>query len=339
MPSYSRFSRRCADEVRVNAPLLPRRPCALTAFKLLATSAVVMAFAGWAGILVGQDHPPLLLDLSQLKLKVSSSEVVDSVCTFERSACVSHVEGENKLVVVTLSGALAAPAMVSLQVDDFSATPADATFFRPSTRSVAVNVNGFWAVDKGKEKEIVGGPQKAGQIAIKAAFLLKPETSAFVVSYPALVAGRASAAVTIPTETRTEQKGIQPGVRIPFVQKTKSFRPGSPMPDVIAKNPGEVVLVIRIEGEGLTPDTVLSNENPPHLMIAGRSYGTATVYTAAEHQAWMGDKLVTTKPWLVVVFFVPEDATNIRFQVGNRTPVPVVAASKTLDELRSSDVH
>jgi hypothetical protein len=187
--SYSRLGGICVNRGPNNKRSANRIVPVLAIARLLAISAVFIAWTGVVTTLVAEDHPPLLLDLSQLKLKVSSLEVVDSVCNTSLE-CVTHNEGENRLVVVTLSGVLAKPSMVSLQANDFAATPADANFWRTSERSVAVNVTGFWVLT-GEKQGILAAPQKTGPITIKVAFLLKANTSEFFVSYPAVAEGRA----------------------------------------------------------------------------------------------------------------------------------------------------
>src|ERR1017187_944497 len=96
---YSRFGRFRANGVPKHKPFPNKKAFVLATCKLLAISAVFLAWAGSASTLVAEDHSPLLLDLSQLKLKVSSSEVVHSVCNIS-GGCVYDKEGENRLVVV-----------------------------------------------------------------------------------------------------------------------------------------------------------------------------------------------------------------------------------------------
>lgn len=163
---------------------------------LLGVSIVFIASECTAGILLAQDHPPLLLDLSQLNLKVTSSEVVESVCE-PSGRCVQAKDTEHKLVVVTMSGFLKKPSMVSLLANDFSATPVDASFWRTTDRSVGIYMNGFWTLDKGSNQEmgIVAVPfSAAGPITLRVAFPIRQNTGEFYVGYPAFAAGRASAA-------------------------------------------------------------------------------------------------------------------------------------------------
>ncbi|MBZ5621724.1 MAG: hypothetical protein LAQ69_23800 [Acidobacteriia bacterium] len=190
---YSRPGRIRADRVPKGATFANKKASVLAAGTLLGISAVLIACVGSVGTLAAEDHPPLLLDLSQLKLNVSSSEVTPSLCDMS-GGCVFAKEGEQKLVVVTLSGFLQKPSMVSLLANDFAATPADSSFWRTSDRSVGINLNGIWTLDKGNQAMgIVAVPFSAsGPIAIKVAFLLKMNTSEFFVSYPAFVVGRAS---------------------------------------------------------------------------------------------------------------------------------------------------
>ena len=192
---YSRLGGICVNQGSNNTRSTNRIVPVLT--RLLAIAAVLIAWTGLVTMLVAEDHPPLLLDFSQLKLKVSSSEVADSVCNTSLE-CVLPKEGENRLVVVTLSGFLSKPSMVSLQANDFAATPAsviEVGFWRPSERSVAINLNGIWVVEEANKHGIVAVPlTTTGPITIKVAFLVRENTSEFFVSYPALVAGRASVA-------------------------------------------------------------------------------------------------------------------------------------------------
>ncbi len=153
---------------------------------------LVTLIIGSSNVMAGDKELPLLLDLSKLKLKISSFETVDSVCELG-NGCISAKGEEQSLVVVTLTGFLPKPSMVSLQSDDFAATPAQGTIWRTSNRSVAVSVNDTRVVQKREPGTggIFAVPlKKAGPITIKVAFILRKNLNEFLVSYPAFAGGR-----------------------------------------------------------------------------------------------------------------------------------------------------
>jgi hypothetical protein len=140
-----------------------------------------------------EEELPFLLDLSQLNLKISASEVVDSVGDF-MSGSISAKGEKNKLVKVTLTGSLPSPSKITLKSNDFMAiSEIKGSTFVMGKNSVAIHINGIWTLESSKENTFGVTTvllREAGPITIKVAFILPQDVNEFFVSYPALVSGK-----------------------------------------------------------------------------------------------------------------------------------------------------
>ncbi|MGA9364916.1 MAG: CFI-box-CTERM domain-containing protein [Bacteroidota bacterium] len=139
---------------------------------------------------------PLLVDLSLLKLKVTQSEVVDSIATTgQQSAKYSPKEGY-KMVVVHLRGTIPYRCRVTLRTDEFAAVFEQSVTNQKGEKEVVVDVRQSSAMAKDDDWNIP--PQNgtststyyywqsdSSTIDLKAAFIIPAYITEFFVRYPA----------------------------------------------------------------------------------------------------------------------------------------------------------
>ena len=136
------------------------------------------------------EDPPFLLDLSQLKLKIVSTELVTEVGDFLSGTLSSGDENE-KLVVVTLSGNIPRTCRLSLQSDEFMAVT-ETPQFATMTRSLGIYFTGTWTVSKNNSVSVFSSiKNEPGPISLKVAFALPKDVQAFSVSFPGLIGKKA----------------------------------------------------------------------------------------------------------------------------------------------------
>lgn len=115
------------------------------------------------------------------------------------------------------------------------------------------------------------------------------------------------------------RQGGKSTVQIAFARRTRKYG-----------CPGEAILVLRIEGT--TPHAV-RKEAKLRLMVAGRPHEAVAVQTAGERKRFKDRNVVVTKPWIVLAFTVPDEATAMRLVLGDSCPVPVPAASEVSNQI------
>jgi len=132
---------------------------------------------------------PELMDLAQLKLEVTNTEVVGQISRYNTT--LSAKEGF-KLFVVTLIGIVTEPCQIIIGAEEFSAIYKKETNFSSKVSdafahddSWSVPPEGFSVTSKFPIKE-------PGTIIIKVAFILPEKITSFFVRYPALAKGKAT---------------------------------------------------------------------------------------------------------------------------------------------------
>ena len=78
---------------------------------------------------------------------------------------------------------------------------------------------------------------------------------------------------------------------------------------------------------------------PPRIECDGVTTETSYVETAGSSRRRMGDEWVTVEPWLLLLFPVPEQATQVTLAVQNHPPLSVSVPAEVSDELSSFDVR
>ena len=139
---------------------------------------------------------PFLMDLTQLKLEVTNTEVVDHISSFNTTL---SAEKGYKLVVVTLKGIVTHPCLISIETGEFSAIyereftnnkGEKETIFHVEL-SDAIAIAG-WLISEGDLRIVFTHCIKEpGPIIIKVAFILPEKITNFFVRYPALAKGKA----------------------------------------------------------------------------------------------------------------------------------------------------
>jgi len=132
---------------------------------------------------------PFLMDLAQLKLEVTNTEVVGQISGF--FATLSAKE-EYKLVVVTLKGIVTDPCQISINTGEFSAIYEKGTGLNVKV-SGAIAKDDSWSVPQvGSSITTICYIKEPGPIILKVAFILPEKITNFFVRYPALAKGKAT---------------------------------------------------------------------------------------------------------------------------------------------------
>ena len=141
---------------------------------------------------------PELMDLAQLKLEVTNTEVVGQISSFNTT--LSAKKGY-KLVVVTLKGIVTHPCSITIETGEFSAIYEEETTNNKGEKGTRLNVKLSAAIAKGDSWSIppVGVRvtstcyiYEPGHIILKVAFILPEKITNFFVRYPALAKGKAT---------------------------------------------------------------------------------------------------------------------------------------------------
>ena len=141
---------------------------------------------------------PELMDLAQLKLEVTNTEVVGQISSFNTT--LSANEGY-KLVAVTLKGIVTHPCKITIETGEFSAIYEEETTNNKGEKETSFRIKVSAAIAKGDSWSIppVGGRvtttyyiREPGPIILKVAFTLPEKITNFFVRYPALAKGKAT---------------------------------------------------------------------------------------------------------------------------------------------------
>jgi len=141
---------------------------------------------------------PFLMDLAQLKLEVTNTEVVDQISSFFTT--LSANEGD-KLFVVTLIGIVTDPCQIIIGAEEFSAIYEEETTNNKSEKgtrlylkgSAAIAKGNIWVISSVNVRVTTTYPiEEPGPIIIKVAFILPEKITNFFVRYPALAKGKAT---------------------------------------------------------------------------------------------------------------------------------------------------
>ena len=160
------------------------------------TLSLVLLSALGAIALSGQTR--LLMDLAELQLEISSSEVVKDIVGSNMSPAASlRARDGFKLVVVTLKGSApsSCPCVISMQSSEFTAIFEPKAGSRMQTAgAMSGPVNDYWQIapERGGsvENHALVDP---GPVVFRVAFAVPIEVDAFLVRYPTLARGKASA--------------------------------------------------------------------------------------------------------------------------------------------------
>lgn len=144
---------------------------------------------------------PLLIDLSQLELKVTDAKVVDHISTgtggFEETT-LSAKKGY-KLVVVSLEGRVQKPGRLTLGATDFAAVYEKETINHNGKKrfqvflqkSGAIAKDSKWVIPrKGYSTVTTYYIYKPGPFTLWVALVLSEEITSFYLRYPTLVQGK-----------------------------------------------------------------------------------------------------------------------------------------------------
>jgi len=146
---------------------------------------------------ISQEHP-FLMDLAQLKLEVTNTEVVVQISDFDTT--LSAKEGY-KLVVVTLKGIVTHPCQISIGTGEFSAIyEEEATNWEGEKVTIlyvgvsaAIAKDDSWSISQvGAKITLFYYIDEPGPIIFKVAFILPEKITSFFVRYPALAKGKAT---------------------------------------------------------------------------------------------------------------------------------------------------
>jgi len=137
---------------------------------------------------------PFLMDLAQLKLEVTNTEVVDQISSFITT--LSAKEGY-KLLAVTLKGIVTGPCIISIGPEEFSAIYKKETTDNKGEKgttlliklSSAIAKDDSWSISSATSSYYIYEP---GPIILKVAFILPEKITNFFVRYPALAKGKAT---------------------------------------------------------------------------------------------------------------------------------------------------
>ena len=141
---------------------------------------------------------PELMDLAQLKLEVTNTEVVGQISSYNTT--LSAKEGF-KLFVVTLIGIVTEPCQIIIGAEEFSAIYEEETTNNKGEKETSFRIKVSAAIAKGDSWSIsqVGHSltsfyyiKEPGPIIIKVAFILPEKITNFFVRYPALTKGKAT---------------------------------------------------------------------------------------------------------------------------------------------------
>jgi len=146
---------------------------------------------------------PFLMDLAQLKLEVTNTEVVDQISSsnFGRDATTTADEGY-KLVVVTLKGIVPHPCRIAIETRDFSAVYEKETSNSKGEKEVSLGFDVSDAIATTDDSWILTGDisyfisilyiREPGPTIIKVAFIFPEKITSFFVRYPTLAKGKAT---------------------------------------------------------------------------------------------------------------------------------------------------
>ena len=141
---------------------------------------------------------PFLMDLAQLKLEVTNTEVVDQISSFNTT--LSAKEGY-KLVVVTLKGIVTHPCQISIGTAEFSAIYGEEATNWEGEKvtilyvevSAAIAEDDSWSISRvGATITLFYYIKEPGPTILKVAFILPEKITNFFVRYPALAKGKAT---------------------------------------------------------------------------------------------------------------------------------------------------
>jgi len=146
---------------------------------------------------------PLLIDLSQLELKVTDAKVVDHISTgtggYEETT-LSAKKGY-KLVVVSLEGRVQKPCRLTLHTTDFAAVYEKETINHNGKKrfevfvekSGAIAKDFRWSIPPKGASSVVTTYYiyKPGPFTLQVALILSEESTSFYVRYPTLAQGKA----------------------------------------------------------------------------------------------------------------------------------------------------
>ena len=140
---------------------------------------------------------PFLIDLAQLELKVTDTEIVDHIST--SITTLSPKEGY-KLVVVSLEGEVQKPCRFTLDTAEFAAIYEKETTDYEGKKKLDVLVKQSSAIERvvwsipPEDCHIITTfyVHKPGPIILRVAFILPEEITSFHVRYPMLAQGKAT---------------------------------------------------------------------------------------------------------------------------------------------------
>jgi len=140
---------------------------------------------------------PELMDLAQLKLEVTNTEVVGQISGYNTT--LSAKEGF-KLFVVTLIGIVTEPCKIAIETREFSAIYEKEITNNKGEKETSLDVivsdavatGDSWSIPPVGARTFTVCPIKAGPTIIKVAFILPEKITSFFVRYPALAKGKAT---------------------------------------------------------------------------------------------------------------------------------------------------
>jgi hypothetical protein len=123
------------------------------------------------------------------------------------------------------------------------------------------------------------------------------------------------------------------GIDVAFMARTRTYETHQ---SIAPATPGEVVLVIRIEGAAVED---VRGEGKPFVQFDGQTRKTSYVETAGKATIVKDGRSVTIEPWLVLAFVVPEKTAQLSLTVSNHPSVSVSVPSEVLARLSQFDVR
>jgi hypothetical protein len=130
---------------------------------------------------------PFLLDFSLLNLKITSSEIVDKVGDFNSGTRSANSE-KDRIVLVTMTGNVTKPYLISLQTDDFTAI-LETDNFTIKRHSIALYFPNLWTISSDENTAGLYATAKpiTGPISLKVAFSLPKGINKFTIAFPSII--------------------------------------------------------------------------------------------------------------------------------------------------------
>jgi len=139
---------------------------------------------------------PFLMDLAQLKLEVTKTEVVDQISSssfgLDATTTTTTANEGYQLVVVTLKGIVPHPCRIIIKNSEFSVIYEKETSLHIEVSSAITSIDSWSVPPEGFSVTSDIFIKEPGPIILKVAVILPEKITNFFVRYPALAKGKAT---------------------------------------------------------------------------------------------------------------------------------------------------